>query len=208
MEATTDTKSTITLCDRANSQLQSTIFQCSHHHQLCSSSLAKQDPAPAEVPHCHCCYCWNAPPTASMCSLPLLDLHKHSASINEWQWQWCFPHGGIQCHTFASYTLPCQMPLCQSTPLLPSVTRQHRVMGYWWEGSPSAATPPPFASDITAQHNKLRDITFVAALIHNSRGSVQHINCWTLMLFFPVDELGCRTRSQCQRLSQVWFCTT
>ena len=129
-------------------------------------------------------------------------------NVGECQWELLFLHGGIQWHTFTSSTLPCQTPICQNAPLLPSVTWQQHIMEYWWEGSPSATTPPPFASDITAQHNKLRDITFVAALIHNSRGSVQHINCWTLMLFFPVDELGCRTRSQCQRLSQVWFCTT
>jgi len=32
MEAKIDTKSTITLFDRANSLLQSTVFQHSHHH--------------------------------------------------------------------------------------------------------------------------------------------------------------------------------
>ena len=35
----------------------------------------------------HCCYCcWNTPPAASLCSHPLFDLHKRSASINRCQW--------------------------------------------------------------------------------------------------------------------------
>ena len=31
----------------------------------------------------HYCHCWNAPPTTLLCSHPLLDFHKHSASFNE-----------------------------------------------------------------------------------------------------------------------------
>ena len=41
-----------------------------------------------------------------------------------------FLHGGIQGHAFVSYTLPHQIPFCQTAPLLPSVTQQH-VMEYW-----------------------------------------------------------------------------
>jgi len=37
----------------------------------------------------------------------------------------------IAARRLASSTLPCQMPWCQNTPLLPSVTQQQRVMGYW-----------------------------------------------------------------------------
>ena len=40
METTINTKSTITLFDRANSQLQNTTFQHSHHHQpICADEL-------------------------------------------------------------------------------------------------------------------------------------------------------------------------
>jgi len=35
-----------------------------------------------------------------------------------------FPHEGIQLYTFSSYTLPCQTPFCQTTPLLLSVAWQ------------------------------------------------------------------------------------
>jgi len=44
--------------------------------------------------------------------------------------------------------LPCQMPLCQTAPLLPSVTQQQIVMEYWIEGSISTVIPPTSTSDI------------------------------------------------------------
>jgi len=47
-------------------------------------------------------------------------------------------------------------------PLLPSVMQQKHVMGYWWEGSTSAVTPPTSTSDITG-HLKIGVITFGAA---------------------------------------------
>jgi len=59
-----------------------------------------------------------------------------------------FLHGGIQWHTFVPYALPCQMPFCQASPLLPSVTWQQNAMGYWWEGSASTAIPPTSTSDV------------------------------------------------------------
>lgn len=43
------TKSTITLYDRANCQLQNTIFQESHHHHICILNSNEQEPA------CHPC---------------------------------------------------------------------------------------------------------------------------------------------------------
>jgi len=45
MEATTDAMTTLTLFDRANSQLQNTIFQHSHHHLLCVFIIDEQEPA-------------------------------------------------------------------------------------------------------------------------------------------------------------------
>lgn len=75
-----------------------------------------------------------------------------------------FPHGGIQWHTFASYTLPYQPPFCQPSPLLLSATWQQNVTECWWEGSVSTATPPTSASDIVGQHTKIGGITFKTAL--------------------------------------------
>ena len=75
METTTESNSTITLFDRANSQLQNITFQHSHHHQLCIFDNNEQEPsccacrkqkffASAKVTHC--CHCWNASPTTSL----------------------------------------------------------------------------------------------------------------------------------------------
>jgi len=51
METTTDTKSTIILLDRANSQLQNTIFQHSHHHEIYIFASEEQELT--------CCTCKN-----------------------------------------------------------------------------------------------------------------------------------------------------
>ena len=103
----------------------------------------------------------------SLCSHPLFGLQKHSASCSEWQWVTWIPREGIQWETFASSSplLPCQTPFCHTAPLLPPVTRQQNVMGYWQEGSASTAVPPPSDSDMVGQHNKTGGITFGAALI-------------------------------------------
>ncbi len=50
----------------------------------------------------------------------LLDLLINKEGLAECHWV----HGGIQFHTFASYALLCQTPLCQTASLLPSVTQQ------------------------------------------------------------------------------------
>ena len=65
----------------------------------------------------------------------------------------------------ASYTVPCQMPFCQTATLLPSVLQQQNVMEYWWEGSASAAIPPASASVIRDQCNEIGGITFGEALV-------------------------------------------
>ena len=114
---------------------------------------------------CHFCHCWNVPPTALLCSHPLFGLHKYSASISECQCVPFFLHGGIQFHTFASSSLPCQTPFCQIAPLLPSVAWQQNVGEYWWEGWASTAISTS-ASEIVDQHNKIEGITFRAALVH------------------------------------------
>ena len=169
------------------------VFQCCHHHLQCTEAdiqLHAQFPGhnlpihASELiktfcifwcdictrnmvcPLCHRCHCQNTPPTASLWSHPLFDLHKCSSSISECQWVPFFLHGGVQWHTFTSYALPRQMPFYQAACLLPSVTRRQHVMEYWWEGSASSAMPPTSASDVMGQHSKIGGITFWAALVH------------------------------------------
>ena len=55
METTVDTKSAITLFNRANSQLQNTIIQHSHHHKLCICTRGKQDLDAVLVKICTSC---------------------------------------------------------------------------------------------------------------------------------------------------------
>ena len=51
------------------------------------------------------------------------------------------------------------MPVCQTAPLLPSVTWQQHGMGYRWEGSTSTVIPPTSTYDIVSQHIKIGGIT-------------------------------------------------
>ena len=78
------------------------------------------------------------------------------------QWAPFIPWGGIQWHTFAPYTLPCQTPFCQTAPLLPSVTQQHKVTKHWQEDWACPALPPPSASENAGQ---IWGITFRTTLI-------------------------------------------
>ena len=94
----------------------------------------------------------------------LVSINVQQASI-KCQWVQFFPHRAIWWHTFASSALPCQTPFCQSATLLPSVTWQQNVTGYWWEGSTSAAIRPASASDVVDQHCKIEGITFGAAMV-------------------------------------------
>jgi len=98
----------------------------------------------------------------SLCSNPLFGLRKCSVSVNEYQWAPFFPYGGVQTQTFATYVFSCQTSLCQTAPLLPSVTQQQNVMGYWQEGSASTAISPPFT--LMSWADMIRDITFGVAL--------------------------------------------
>jgi len=92
----------------------------------------------------------------------LVSTNVHQALMNFFH---TYTHTGIQFHTFASYTFPCQAPFCQTAPILPSGTQQQNVMEYWWEGSTSTATLPTSTSDIMGQHNKIGGITLGAALL-------------------------------------------
>ena len=101
----------------------------------------------------------------SLCSNPLFGLRKCSVSVNEYQWAPFFPYGGVQTQTFATYVFSCQTSLCQTAPLLPSVTQQQNVMGYWQEGSTFTAIPPTSTSDVMGQHHKIGGITFRIACV-------------------------------------------
>jgi len=109
----TATKSTITLFEWANSQLQNTTFQYSHYHQLCIFTRDEQVPSYYTSKNL---YQWRWPTVArttaemhhhppSFCSHPLFGLHKHSASADKCQCVPFFLWGEIHCHTFASYAL-------------------------------------------------------------------------------------------------------
>ena len=55
--------------------------------------------------------------------------------------------------------------MCQTVPVLPSVTHQENVMEYWWEGSASSAITSTSASDVMGQNNKIGGITSGALLV-------------------------------------------
>ena len=96
-------------------------------------------------------------------SHPQVGLHRHSQvllNVNE-------------CHFFNMEELSDTpllqthfhvMSLCQTASLLPSVTQQQNVMGYWWEGSTSTAKLPT-TSNMVGWHHKIGSITFRVAFI-------------------------------------------
>ena len=160
METTAHTKSTITLFVRARFQLQKAIFQHQNYMMILAllcicTALIKiyMGIQNTTLSYC-CCHCWNIPPTTSLCSHSPFDLHEHSTRVSECQWVPFFPHRGIQWHTSASYTLPCQMPFGQSAPLLSYVSRQQNVTEHWWQGSSSTTIPPTSTPYIVGVHIK------------------------------------------------------
>ena len=117
----------------------------------------------------HCCQCWNAPPIASLCSHPLFALLKCSASIGEWLWVPFFQHRGVLWHTFASYSLPCQMPFCQDCPsaaICCAATKWNGILIASFKLLATTALAPTSASDVVGQHNIMGGITFRAALMY------------------------------------------
>ena len=86
----------------------------SHHHELCIFTSNEQEfvcfhckkSAPAEVTRCFWQCCCNAPPTTSLCSHPLFDLHKLSTGISKCQWVSFFS-------TWRS-SIPCLWFICAS----------------------------------------------------------------------------------------------
>lgn len=74
-----------------------------------------------------------------------------------------FPHRGIQFLSFICTSTSAAM--CQTAPLLTSITRQQNGMDYWWEGSVFTAAPPKSSSNIVGQHDNIGHIPFKVALI-------------------------------------------
>lgn len=102
-------KSTITLFDRASSELKNTVFWHSHHHWLCIFTSDEQHKhlhqqrwptvtvTIAETQH---------PPPHCVDTHWLVFINLQQALMNVSGCNF-FPHEGIQLHTFASDALPC-----------------------------------------------------------------------------------------------------
>ena len=119
--------------------------------------------APMEMTHCFTVFHHPPPHCAHIRCLVCINVQQ--GLMNECQWVQFFLHRGVHLHPFASYALPCQIPFCQTAPLLPSVTWQQNGTECWLEGSTSAAIPPTSTSVVMGQHNKIGGITFRAALV-------------------------------------------
>jgi len=131
MEAIADTKSAITLFDRAkysdtkySFSIVSIIIYAflpvmnkSLHAVLTKIYISKGDP-PSMSPLLK----------STTQSLTVLTSTVWSPSgfitVNKCQWAQLFPRGAIQWHTLAPHTLLHQTPFCQTASLLPSVTWQ------------------------------------------------------------------------------------
>jgi len=70
-------------------------------------------------------------------------------------------------------------------------------MGYWWEGSTSAAIPPTAASDVVGQHNEIGGITFGAALILFNQYTFKNVS----VVSFAINYY------QCLDVSSTEWCT-
>jgi len=141
---------------------------------LLQSPLQQKHHSPPHCAHIHC--------------LVSMNIQKASAKIKRCHF---FPPGGLQQHTFASYTLPCQILFCQTAPLRPSVVTLHQnVTEYHWGGSNSTAIPPTSTSDIVSQHNKIGSITFRAALAYGTFWCVSWVSIAAVQvsnLILPTD---------------------
>ena len=143
-----------------NSQLQYAIFfSKSHRHKLCIFASNEQEHTSCT---CNNMNQWRWPAvTAAETHHPLRRCdHIHwLVSINVEQALmnvsgfYFFLCGGIQWHTSASSALPCQTPLCQTAPLLPSVASHQHGMEYWWEGSAPTSVSPTSTFVIVGWHD-------------------------------------------------------
>ena len=190
MEATTGTKSTITLLYRAGSQLHNSIFQQS---PPLADSHGRADQNPLHFMVWQLCLAiqnvvfnttvaTTLPPlvehTYTSCHLTVLASNLVPRNVLQllMDVNGChfFPRGRTQWYTFASSALPCQTPFYQTAPLLPSATQEQCVMEDGCECSASTAIPPTSASGIVGQHNNIGGITFATVLILLTKDGV----CW------------------------------
>jgi len=86
----------------------------------------------------------------------LVSINTQQASVNVSGCNYFCMEGSS---AFAPPALPCQPPFCHTAALLLSVPQQQHGMGYWREGSTSAAVPLTPASDAVGQHHKIGSIT-------------------------------------------------
>lgn len=167
---------------------------------------------------CCCHHCWNEPPTTSLCSHPLFSLCKCSTSISECQWVHVSCMKEFSDMLFASYMLPCQMPFCQSAPLLPYVTWQQSIRVLAERFSLYCYTTN-IASDAVGQCNKIGGIASGEAFLYvDYIGLIcpaKHILSLTtvsrgrkavLLTQAAGSCLGSRTASQPQRMPVAHLC--
>ena len=174
METTTDTKNTMALFDRANSQLKNTLFQQSHHHYLCIFCqwwtwvfmLCSQKSAPVE--------------THSFTAAMVVSLLKHSThnitvlTSTVWCLSVLSKHRWISTGTIfpivrksvthlwfiCTFISDAILSDCPSAAICHTTTTCNE---YWWEGSDSTAVPSTFTSDVVGHHHKIVGITSVYA---------------------------------------------
>jgi len=79
-----------------------------------------------------CCHCCSIPPTASLCLHPLFGFNE-LASTEECHWMPFFSSWGTSVSHLCYKCSSMSDPFCQTAPLLPSVTWQQNVMGYYWK---------------------------------------------------------------------------
>ena len=104
--------------------------------------------------------------------------------FNKCQWVPFFLNGGIQWHTFASWAPPCQMPLCQTAPLLPSVTQQQNVTGILvGRFGLCCLFHQHLPLDVMGQQNKIGGITFRMTYIFQKSETANDANEY--LYFFP-----------------------
>jgi len=119
------------------------------------------------LPHCTHIYC-------------LISVNLQQASLNATGWHFSTWTNSVT-HFCLEKGHMCAL-LCQTAPLLISVTWQQNIMGCWWEGSTSTAIPPSSASEVVGQRNKKGGITFGSALAFDLlkvRAS-WNTNCWKM----------------------------
>ena len=173
METTRDTRSPITLFDRANSQLQNTTFQRSHHHQLYIFTSNEQEPACHTHKNFHQQRWLTAAVATAETHHPSSHYAQHCLLSKNLEQILMNVSGNILfcieefsstllLHTYFHFRLHfVRLHLCCHLSYSNKRRKEH-----WWEGSASTAIPPISTSDIVGQHNKVGGITFGATCVY------------------------------------------